>query len=281
MTLDELCVYAAQIGLKGVDLLEPEDFETPKKHGLICTMGYVAAGTIPDALNVVANHDKIEAGLRLNIPLAAKAGVPNVITFSGNRHGMSDEEGAKNVILGLNRVKKIAEDNNVVLCLELLNSKVNHKDYMADHTAWGVAVMKEVNSPHVKLLYDIYHMQIMEGDLIATIQANIRMDWPLSHRRCARTPRAERYPGGAMGWRNARDRGKLVLKDMLRMSSSPPAIRAPLFCRPLTFAMYKRSFAVSSENYWRILCASWPFFSSCASPGSAWPHRRRAFTALP
>src|SRR6202789_381899 len=174
MSLDELCAYAAQIGLKGVDLLEPEDFETPKKHGLICTMGYVAAGTIPDALNVLANHDKIEAGLRLNIPLAAKAGVPNVITFSGNRPGISTEEGATNVILGLNRVKKIAEDYNVVLCLELLNSKVNHKDYMADHTAWGAAVMKEVNSPHVKLLYDIYHMQIMEGDLIATIQANIQ-----------------------------------------------------------------------------------------------------------
>ena len=174
MTLDELCAYSAQIGLKGVDLLEPADFEVPRKYGLICTMGYVDAGTIPDALNVVANHDKIEAGLRKNVPLAAKAGVPNVITFSGNRHGMSDEEGAKNVILGLNRVKKIAEDNNVVLCLELLNSKVNHKDYMADHTAWGVAVMKEVNSPHVKLLYDIYHMQIMEGDLIATIQENIQ-----------------------------------------------------------------------------------------------------------
>jgi hydroxypyruvate isomerase len=173
MSLDELCVYGAQIGLKGIDLLEPEDFEVPARHGLICTMGYVAAGTIPDALNVVANHDKIEAGLRLNVPLAAKAGVPNVITFSGNRHGMSDEEGARNVILGLNRVKKIAEDYNVVICLELLNSKVNHKDYMADHTAWGAAVMKEVNSPHVKLLYDIYHMQIMEGDLIATIQANI------------------------------------------------------------------------------------------------------------
>jgi hydroxypyruvate isomerase len=174
MTLDELCAYSAQIGLKGVDLLEPADYEAPKKYGLICTMGYVGAGTIPDALNVVANHDKIEESMRLNVPLAAKAGVPNVITFSGNRRGMSDEEGAKNVILGLNRVKKIVEDNNVVLCLELLNSKVNHKDYMADHTAWGVEVMKEVNSPHVKLLYDIYHMQIMEGDLIATIKANIQ-----------------------------------------------------------------------------------------------------------
>jgi hydroxypyruvate isomerase len=174
MSVDELCAYAAQIGLKGVDLLEPQDFEAPRKYGLICTMGYANAGTISDALNVVANHDKIEAGLRENIPLAAKAGVPNVITFSGNRRGMSDEEGAKNVILGLNRVKKIAEDHNVVLNLELLNSKVNHKDYMADHTAWGVAVMKEVNSSHVKLLYDIYHMQIMEGDLIATIKENIQ-----------------------------------------------------------------------------------------------------------
>jgi hydroxypyruvate isomerase len=173
MSLDELCTYAVQIGLKGVDLLQPEEFEMPRKYGLICTMGYVSAGTIPDGLNVLANHDKIEAGLRLNVPLAAKAGVPNVITFSGNRRGMSDEEGARNVVIGLNRMKKIAEDNNVILCLELLNSKVNHKDYMADHTAWGVAVMKEVNSPHVKLLYDIYHMQIMEGDLIATIQANI------------------------------------------------------------------------------------------------------------
>jgi hydroxypyruvate isomerase len=173
MSLDELCVYGVQIGLKGIDLLKPEEFEIPKKYGLTCTMGYVDAGTIPDGLNVIANHEKIEAGMRVNVPLAAKAGVPNVITFSGNRRGLSDEEGAKNVILGLNRVKKIAEDNNVVLCMELLNSKVNHKDYMADHTAWGVAVMKEVNSPHVKLLYDIYHMQIMEGDLIATIQANI------------------------------------------------------------------------------------------------------------
>jgi hydroxypyruvate isomerase len=175
MSVDELCAYGAQIGLQGIDLLKPEEYEIPKKYGLICTMGYVDAGTIPDGLNVLANHDKIEEGLRKNVPLAAKAGIPNVITFSGNRRGMSDEEGAKNVIIGLNRMKKIAEDNNVVLCMELLNSKVNHKDYMCDHTAWGVAVVKEVNSPHVKLLYDIYHMQIMEGDLIATIQANI--DW--------------------------------------------------------------------------------------------------------
>jgi len=173
MTVDQLAEAGAGMGLKGVDLLQVDEFEIPRKYGLICTMGYAGGGTIPDALNRVENHAAIEEAFRKNIPLAAKAGVPNVITFSGNRKGMSDEEGARNTVIGLNRLKKIAEDNNVNICLELLNSKVNHKDYMADHTAWGAAVMHEVNSPNVKLLYDIYHMQIMEGDLIATITANI------------------------------------------------------------------------------------------------------------
>jgi hydroxypyruvate isomerase len=171
--LDELCASAAQMGLLGVDLLQPDEYEVPRRHGLICTMAYADAGTIPDALNRTEHHDAIEAALRINIPLAAKAGVPNVITFSGNRRGMADEEGARNVIAGLNRVKKIAEDHGVTICLELLNSKVDHRDYMADHTGWGVQVVEEVNSPNVKLLYDIYHMQIMEGDLIATIRKNI------------------------------------------------------------------------------------------------------------
>jgi hydroxypyruvate isomerase len=161
------------LGLKGVDLLEVNEWDVPRRHGLICTMGYAGGGTIADAMNRVENHAAIEAAFRKNIPLAAKAGVPNVITFSGNRRGMSDEEGARNTVLGLNRVKQIAEDNGVTICLELLNSKVNHPDYMADHTAWGARVMNEVNSPRVKLLYDIYHMQIMEGDLIDTIAANI------------------------------------------------------------------------------------------------------------
>jgi hydroxypyruvate isomerase len=173
MTVDQLAEAGAGMGLKGVDLLEVSEFEIPRKYGLICTMGYVGGGTIPEAMNRVENHAAIEEAFRKNIPLAAKAGVPNVITFSGNRKGMSDEEGARNTVIGLNRVKKIGEDNGVNICLELLNSKVNHHDYMADHTAWGAAVMHEVNSPHVKLLYDIYHMQIMEGDLIATITANI------------------------------------------------------------------------------------------------------------
>ncbi len=172
--LDQLCAYAAQIGCKGIDLLKPEEYEVPRKYGLVCSMAYAGGGDIPNALNRVENHASIEEGFRKYIPLAAKAGVPNVITFSGNRAGMSDEEGAKNTIIGLNRVKKIAEDNGVVICMELLNSKVNHKDYMCDHTAWGLQVVQAVNSPHVKLLYDIYHMQIMEGDLISTIQQNIQ-----------------------------------------------------------------------------------------------------------
>jgi hydroxypyruvate isomerase len=172
--LEKLCAYSAQIGLKGVDLLNPEEYEVPGRYGLVCSMAYAGGGELPNALNRTENHARIEEGFRKNIPLAAKAKIPNVITFSGNRNGMSDEEGAKNTIAGLNRVKKIAEDNGVVICLELLNSKVNHKDYMCDHTAWGVQVVQAVNSPHVKLLYDIYHMQIMEGDLVATIQANIQ-----------------------------------------------------------------------------------------------------------
>jgi hydroxypyruvate isomerase len=171
--LDQLCASAAQMGLKGIDLLDPPDYEVPRRFGLTCTMAYAAGGTIPDGLNRPENHAAIEAGFRANIPLAAKAGIPNVITFSGYRRGMSDDEGARNTIAGLNRVKKIAEDNGVTICMELLNSIVNHHDYMADHTAWGVRVVEAVNSPRVKLLYDIYHMQIMEGDLIATIRANL------------------------------------------------------------------------------------------------------------
>jgi hydroxypyruvate isomerase len=174
IALDQLCAFAASIGMKGIDLLSVDEWEVPRRYGLICTMGHAGGGTIPDALNRPEHHDAIEAAFRTNIPLAAKAGVPNVITFSGNRRGMSDDEGAHNTVAGLNRVKKIAEDNGVTVCMELLNSKVNHPDYMCDHTAWGVRVIEEVNSPNVKLLYDIYHMQIMEGDLIATIRANLQ-----------------------------------------------------------------------------------------------------------
>jgi hydroxypyruvate isomerase len=172
--LDDLCSFSAKIGLKGVDLLQPEEWEIPQRYGLICTMGYAGGGDIGSALNRLENHAAIEQAFRKNIPMAAKFNVPNVITFSGNRKGVQEEEGARNTVIGLNRLKKIAEDNGVTINLELLNSRKDHHDYMADHTAWGVGVMEQVNSPNVKLLYDIYHMQIMEGDLIQTIRDNIR-----------------------------------------------------------------------------------------------------------
>ena len=170
--LEELCAKGAGMSLEGIDLLNEEEWEIPRQFGLVCSMGYGGGGEIPNALNRVENHARIEAAFRKSVPHAAKAGVPNLITFSGNRNGMSDEEGARNTVAGLNRIKKIAEDHGVTICLELLNSKVDHKGYMCDHTAWGVRVMQEVNSPKVKLLYDIYHMQIMEGDLSQTITAN-------------------------------------------------------------------------------------------------------------
>lgn len=173
--LDQLCTFAASIGLSGIDLLQPKDYDVPRRYGLRCTMGYAADEmTIPNGLNRRENHDAIERAFRTGIPQAAKAGVPNVIAFSGNRRGLSDEEGAANTIAGMKRLTPIAEDHGVTICLELLNSKRDHADYMADHTAWGARVMEAVGSPRAKLLYDAYHMQIMEGDLIATIRENIR-----------------------------------------------------------------------------------------------------------
>jgi hydroxypyruvate isomerase len=171
--LEDFAKFASEIGLKGIDLLnDPNDWPVVKKYGLIPTM-VSGAGTIPDACNRKDLHDKLEKEFQTNIPRAAENGVPNVITFSGNRKGMSDGEGLENTVEILNRVKGIAEKHNVTICIELLNSKVNHKDYMFDHTAWGVEVIKRVNSPRVKILYDIYHAQIMEGDIIRTIRQNI------------------------------------------------------------------------------------------------------------
>jgi len=175
IALDELCEKGAAMGLKAIDLLNEDEWEVPRRYGLVCSMGYGGGGEIRNGMNRVENHAKIEEAFRKSIPRAAKLGVANVITFSGNRGGMSDEEGTKNTIAGLNRVKKIAEDHGVTICMELLNSKVDHKDYMCDHMAWGVRVMEAVNSPRVKLLYDIYHMQIMEGDLTRTITENIEL----------------------------------------------------------------------------------------------------------
>lgn len=171
-TLDDLCKNAVRIGLKGIDLVTPEEWPTIRKYGLVPSMTAHGAGTIADAWNRLANHERLEMEMQESIALASAAHVPNVITFSGNRKGMPDSEGLENCAIGLNKVKKLAENNGLVINVELLNSKVNHKDYMCDHTAWGVELMKRVNSPNVKLLFDIYHMQIMEGDIIRTIRDN-------------------------------------------------------------------------------------------------------------
>ena len=170
--MPEFCKAVASMGLTAIDLLEEKEWAVVRDHGLICSMGYAGGGTIPDGLNVRANHDAIVKNFEEKIPIAAKLQVPNVITFFGNRRGMPDAEAITNCIDGLNRVKKIGEDHNVTICVELLNSKVDHKDYQGDHTAFGVQVVKAVASPRVKLLYDAYHMQIMEGDLIRTLREN-------------------------------------------------------------------------------------------------------------
>jgi hydroxypyruvate isomerase len=171
--LDDLCRQAAEMGLSGLDLVDSKDWATVRKYGLVSAM-VSGAGSIAEGWNRKENHDRLEKQMRDNIAAAAQAKLPNVITFSGNRRGLPDNEGRDNCIAGLNRVKKVAEDAGITICVELLNSKVDHKDYQCDHTQWGVEVVKAVDSPRVKLLYDIYHMQIMEGDVIRTIRDNIR-----------------------------------------------------------------------------------------------------------
>jgi hydroxypyruvate isomerase len=173
ISIDDLCRQASEMGLSGIDLVEPEDWPTLRKYGLVPAMTQGKA-SIPNGFNRKENHDRLEKELQERIKIAAEAKAPNVIAFSGNRRGQADDEGRDNCILGLRRVKKIAEDAGVTICLELLNSKVDHKDYQCDHSAWGVEVMKGVDSPRVKLLYDIYHMQIMEGDIIRTIRQNFQ-----------------------------------------------------------------------------------------------------------
>jgi hydroxypyruvate isomerase len=148
------------------------DFPTLKKHDLVCAMVSGVPGGITSGLNRLENHDKIVAFFEKTTPIVAEHGYPNIICFSGNRDGMSDEKGLENCAIGLKRIAPIAEKNKVTVCMELLNSKVNHKDYMCDHTPWGVELVKKVGSERFKLLYDIYHMQIMEGDLIATIRSS-------------------------------------------------------------------------------------------------------------
>jgi hydroxypyruvate isomerase len=169
MSVEQKCQVCVQLGLVGIDFIEPNDWPTLKRHGLICTMAHAGA----NGLNHKPNHEKQVASLRKAINDTADAGFPCVICLSGKRAGLSDEEGMANCVEALKQVAALAEKRKVIVCMELLNSKRNHKDYQCDHTAWGVAMCKRVGSPRVKLLYDIYHMQVQEGDVIATIRENI------------------------------------------------------------------------------------------------------------
>jgi len=173
LPLDELCQVVKKIGFSAIDLIAPKDWPILQKNGIYSSMCYTG-GKI--SLTEGWNHKEFHAGLIKDftetIPLVAKAGYKNLICFSGNRNGMDDETGLKNCVDGLKQIMSLAEQNNMMIQMELLNSKVNHKDYMCDKTPWGVELVKRISSPNFKLLYDIYHMQIDEGDVIRTINDN-------------------------------------------------------------------------------------------------------------
>jgi hydroxypyruvate isomerase len=175
MPLDDLAANAARIGLKSIELLQPADFPTVTKHGLICAMvSAPSPAGIPRGFNRVDNHSWLIPLYEERIPVVAQAKFPNLICFSGNRAGLGDDEGLENCAKGLRAIMPAAERHGVTICMELLNSKVDHADYQCDHTAWGAKLVARVGSERFKLLYDIYHMQIMEGDVIRTIRGNHR-----------------------------------------------------------------------------------------------------------
>jgi len=166
--LDELCREAKRIELAGIDLLSENDWAEPAKHGLTCAVAN-GPGPIPDGWNRPDLHDKLVAESERLLPLVAAAGIPQMIVFSGNRRGMADGEGIANCAAGLRRIMPTAERMGVTVVMEMLNSKVDHKDYHADRTEWAAQVARAVGSERFKLLYDVYHMQIMEGDVVRTI----------------------------------------------------------------------------------------------------------------
>ncbi len=170
--MEQFCDECRRIGIKSVELTGPDDWPTLKQYGLTCAMGS-GVGSIAKGFNRIENHDELVAGLEKRIPEAAEAGVPSVICMSGNRDGLDDEEGLQNCLVGLKRIMPLCEKKGVNLVMELLNSKVNHPDYMCDNTKWGFKLCRALGSDRFKLLYDIYHMQIMEGDIIRTIQDGV------------------------------------------------------------------------------------------------------------
>ncbi|HET7062734.1 MAG TPA: TIM barrel protein [Rudaea sp.] len=177
VALPEFCRRARQLGLAGIDLLQIDEWPVAQDAGLAVSMGYPSrrGKFIETGFNDPANHALLIGELEAALPLAARAKVPNVIAMFGNRSAqIGDSAAIANCVAGLSKIAPLADELGVTICVELLNSKVDHAGYQGDHTAFGVAVMQGVNSPHVKLLYDIYHMQIMEGDVIRTIRDNIK-----------------------------------------------------------------------------------------------------------
>jgi hydroxypyruvate isomerase len=170
VSLEDLCKAAKEIGITSIELLGPDEWPILKKYGLTCALPHGAGKGIEQGFNDLRYHDELVASYEAIIPKVAEAGFNQIICFSGNRNGLDDEQGIKNCAIGLKRLMKVAEEYNVTMVMELLNSKVDHHDYQCDHTAWGAALCEEVGSEKFKLLYDIYHMQIMEGDVIATIK---------------------------------------------------------------------------------------------------------------
>ncbi|GAA5128297.1 TIM barrel protein [Luteolibacter yonseiensis] len=181
--LETLCLAANDIGISSIELVMPEDMPLLKSHGLVCAMMSFPTGKTPDgievgriekAFNRLEHHDTLVEIYEPHLRASAAAGVKNVIVFSGNREGLGDEEGLRNCATGLRRLLPLAEELGITLVMELLNSRIDHPDYQCDHSAWGVRLCELLDSGNFGLLYDVYHMQIMEGDVIRTIRENHR-----------------------------------------------------------------------------------------------------------
>lgn len=168
--LEQLCEASKDMGIKSIDLLGPDRWSIAAKYGLTCAMGYATDVSLNRGFNDPTLHEKLLRDYTANIPKAADAGLKNLICFSGNTNGITSEQGLENCAKGLDPLMKVAKQYGITISMELLNSKVNHKDYQCDHTEWGVKLCEKLGSENFKLLYDIYHMQIMEGDVIATIR---------------------------------------------------------------------------------------------------------------
>jgi len=173
ISLEELCAVVKEIGISAIDLLAPKDWPTVQKHGIHCSMCYTNGKiSLTEGWNNKQFHPDLIKNFTEAIPLVAAAGYKNLICFSGNKNGMDDETGLKNMTEGIQQIIGLAEKNNVIIQIEVFNSKINHKDYMADNTKWAIELCKRVCSDNFKILYDIYHMQIDEGDVIRTITDN-------------------------------------------------------------------------------------------------------------